>query len=221
MCVLECKRLGFGLILIAAFTLTCAGVAKADDCDENYRNCMQVAAGLGDPEAIAAGEAFCLAAWTAWEFAKYIDPFEYFFAFDPARKIVRYIPGQIVPLGAGRFDGTSFLIPQGNVTSATFYYVTLGQFAAASSFASAPWTLLGLGTFNPSDGLWETVWNTSSFTNRDGYVFEAVFADSNFPGGYLEAVDSAVPTPEPSSIYELGTFVLGFLGYGWRQRRAA
>jgi hypothetical protein len=137
-----------------------------------------------------------------------------------------YPDGGTVPLSAGRWDATSqtFLTGQGSVTAANFYTTPFQDFASAPDFFSAPRTLLGAGTFDSANSLWELTWDTTTFTNSSGYVLQVDFIDPTI-SGVNTGVDDSIPesffVPEPPSLALFGISVLGLLGYAWHRRKRA
>jgi hypothetical protein len=129
-----------------------------------------------------------------------------------------YNSGTIVTLGAGRWDGTDFLSGQGTVTGVAFSVVPYDDLLAASTFDSAPWMLLGAGTFSSSTNLWSLNWNTGSFTNPDGYALRAEFFDTALPESPTPAVGAALVTPEPSTMGLFLTGMLTLIACAWRLR---
>jgi hypothetical protein len=203
-------------LLLAGSGPTAKAVADITDntCSDGLHNCMVVCNTWGFSQIGPGGAYFCAAGCLEglWNCVfgnnsavgvSYAPRFEVpsLYAVTNGSEIIIIPPGaSSITLGAGRYNGTTFVQSPGSVTNVSFYAVPLSATTNIAAVSQLPWVLIGSGVYNPSNGFWEVPWNVSQFTSP-GYLLATVFADPAAPtNAILEAFNLASPWTSPPLI---------------------
>lgn len=101
--------------------------------------------------------------------------------------VFHYEPGRIETLKSGLWKGCppdcmkppELVSGREDVVSVVYSIISTNELNHAESFEAANWIKLGDARFNAKSYRWELPWNTSGFSDVNGYVFRADFKRRN------------------------------------------
>lgn len=124
-----------------------------------------------------------------------------------------FAPGSVLPIKTNVVavpSGSPMAMP-GTITGVTYLFISNADLAAASSTATANWTVIGPGTYNGTSGTWDCNWNIPVSIATGGYEIAVIYSDPTLPGGQVVYGTHAIVSNSVPTLPEWGKIIFALL----------